>query len=115
MLIINGTFAVYVWLQNQMNAATTFTIISLFEVLQGPLVTLPFSVSSLIQANVSLNRLQSYLLTDEMMTDCIQEGPNTTEKAIVMRNVNLKWGNDATKPSTTTTEGSAPPKSKVQI
>jgi ABC-type multidrug transport system fused ATPase/permease subunit len=48
MLIINGTFALYVGLNNQMSAASTFTIISLFQVLQGPLLMLPQSVSSLI-------------------------------------------------------------------
>jgi ABC-type multidrug transport system fused ATPase/permease subunit len=41
MLIINATFAMYVLLGNQLTAANTFTLISLFQILQEPLRSLP--------------------------------------------------------------------------
>jgi len=41
MMVINATFAYYIYLGNEMNPASTFTIISLFQVLQEPLRQLP--------------------------------------------------------------------------
>lgn len=72
MLIINATFAMYVLLGNDLTPSNTFTLISLFQILQEPLRSLPQSINALIEANVSMKRMQKFLLCDEIMSDCIE-------------------------------------------
>lgn len=62
----------YVLLGNTLTAANTFTLISLFQILQEPLRSLPQAINALIEANVSMKRMQKFLLTDEVMMDCIE-------------------------------------------
>ncbi|CAD8155775.1 unnamed protein product [Paramecium pentaurelia] len=71
MLILNATFVIYVAIGNNLTPANTFAIISLFQSLQGPLLFLPMALNALIEANISFKRVQGFLLTKELMNDCI--------------------------------------------
>ncbi|CAD8129121.1 unnamed protein product [Paramecium sonneborni] len=70
MLILNATFLIYVAIGNDLTPANTFAIISLFQSLQGPLLFLPMALNALIEANISFQRVQRFLLTKELMNDC---------------------------------------------
>ncbi|CAD8149098.1 unnamed protein product [Paramecium pentaurelia] len=71
-LTLNVTLAVYIWLQYNLTPADTFTIISLFNILQQSASALPSFINQIIEANISIKRIQNFLLTDELMNDCIQ-------------------------------------------
>ncbi|CAD8048099.1 unnamed protein product [Paramecium sonneborni] len=71
-ITLNITLAVYIWLQHNLTPAETFSIISLFSILQQSAIGLPRFINQIIEANISIKRIQNYLLTDELMNDCIQ-------------------------------------------
>ncbi|CAD8199386.1 unnamed protein product [Paramecium octaurelia] len=71
-LILSMTFGLYVYLGHQLNPSTTFAIISLFQILQQPLLQLPIAINSLIEAKLSLKRISKFLNTKDLMTNCIQ-------------------------------------------
>ncbi|CAD8136284.1 unnamed protein product [Paramecium pentaurelia] len=71
-LTLNITLAVYILLQYNLSPAETFSIISLFSILQQSASALPSFINQIIEANISIKRIQNFLLTDELMNDCIQ-------------------------------------------
>ncbi|CAD8141597.1 unnamed protein product [Paramecium octaurelia] len=71
-LTLNVTLAVYIWLQYNLTPADTFTIISLFNILQQSASALPSYINQIIEANISIKRIEKFLFTDELMDDCIQ-------------------------------------------
>ena len=64
-------------LHSQLDAATAFTALSLFNVLRFPLNMLPQVISSLVEANVSVKRLQKYLLAEEVDPFAVERKPRT--------------------------------------
>ncbi|CAK61097.1 unnamed protein product (macronuclear) [Paramecium tetraurelia] len=68
-LILSMTFGLYVYLGHQLNPSTTFAIISLFQILQQPLLQLPIAINSLIEAMLSLKRISKFLDTKDLMTN----------------------------------------------
>jgi ATP-binding cassette subfamily C (CFTR/MRP) protein 10 len=55
------TFITYVQLGNQLTPAKVFTSLALFNMLIGPLNAFPWVINGLVQAWVSLKRVQNYL------------------------------------------------------
>lgn len=55
------TFGVSVWMGNPLTAATTFTTVALLNMLIGPLNTFPWVLNGLIEAWVSLKRVQELI------------------------------------------------------
>ncbi|CAI5775246.1 canalicular multispecific organic anion transporter 1 [Podarcis lilfordi] len=72
------TFAVYVMVDenNVLDAQKAFTSISLFNVLRFPLGFLPLTLSSLVQVNVSTERLERYLGSEDLNTSAICHEPS---------------------------------------
>ncbi|CAK8671763.1 unnamed protein product [Clavelina lepadiformis] len=68
LLVSLTTFGVYTLSDpnNILDAEKAFVSISLFNILQFPLIVLPFSISFLVQATVSLKRLQKFFCYDEL-------------------------------------------------
>lgn len=60
-LISISTFATYSLLGNHLTAATVFTSMALFNVLIGPLNAFPWVLNGLVEAWVSLDRVEFYL------------------------------------------------------
>jgi ABC-type multidrug transport system fused ATPase/permease subunit len=60
------TFMTYVSLGNELTVATALTSLALFEVLRFPLFMLPQVINNLIEARVSVDRIQSFLLQPEV-------------------------------------------------
>lgn len=49
-------------------------------------------ISSLVESNISIKRIEKFLLTKELMIDCIEKNEFTKEKdSIIVRNGNFSW------------------------
>uniref|UniRef100_A0AAX7VJX5 ATP-binding cassette, sub-family C (CFTR/MRP), member 3 n=1 Tax=Astatotilapia calliptera TaxID=8154 RepID=A0AAX7VJX5_ASTCA len=92
-LVALTTFAVYVTVdeKNILDAETAFVSISLFNILRFPLNMLPQVISSLVQASVSLKRVQNFLSHDELDPDSVNRS-NTVTVTVV--NGKFTWGKD---------------------
>ncbi|KFM06516.1 Canalicular multispecific organic anion transporter 1, partial [Aptenodytes forsteri] len=76
-LVSASSFAVYVLVDenNILDAQKAFTAISLFNVLRFPMAMLPLVLSSLVQTNVSTERLERYLGGEDLDTSAIHHNP----------------------------------------
>uniref|UniRef100_A0A3P9BA01 Canalicular multispecific organic anion transporter 2 n=1 Tax=Maylandia zebra TaxID=106582 RepID=A0A3P9BA01_9CICH len=90
-LVALTTFAVYVTVdeKNILDAETAFVSISLFNILRFPLNMLPQVISSLVQASVSLKRVQNFLSHDELDPDSVNR-----KFAVTVVNGKFTWGKD---------------------
>ena len=60
-----ATFTTYSLTGHSLSVATALTSLALFEILRFPLFMFPRVINNLVEANVSINRLRSYLLSEE--------------------------------------------------
>ncbi|XP_076819731.1 multidrug resistance-associated protein 1-like isoform X1 [Clavelina lepadiformis] len=86
------TFAVYLLSDpsHSLDAQKIFVSISLFDLVQFPLLNLPFTVSAVVQAKLSLKRLQQFLNYDELDPKCINEKPDSSF-AVEVDNGTFAW------------------------
>ncbi|XP_052568818.1 ATP-binding cassette sub-family C member 2 isoform X1 [Peromyscus californicus insignis] len=89
------TFSVYVLVDsnNVLNAEKAFTSITLFNVLRFPLTMLPMVTSSMLQASVSVERLEKYLGGDDLDTSAIRHVRNS-DKAVQFSDASFTWDRD---------------------
>ncbi|XP_041517852.1 ATP-binding cassette sub-family C member 2 [Microtus oregoni] len=89
------TFAVYVVVDsnNILNAEKAFTSITLFNVLRFPLAMLPMVISSMLQASVSIERLEKYLGGEDLDTSAIRHVSNF-DKAVQFSEASFTWDRD---------------------
>lgn len=89
------TFAVYVLVDsnNILNAEKAFTSITLFNILRFPLGMLPMVISSVLQAMVSVDRLEKYLGGDDLDTSAIRHDHNF-DKAVQFSEASFTWDPD---------------------
>uniref|UniRef100_A0A673CN08 ATP-binding cassette, sub-family C (CFTR/MRP), member 3 n=1 Tax=Sphaeramia orbicularis TaxID=375764 RepID=A0A673CN08_9TELE len=82
-LVALTTFAVYVTVDknNILDAEKAFVSLSLFNILRFPLNMLPQVISSIVQASVSLKRIQGFLSHDELDPNSVDR-KNTQYDAI---------------------------------
>ena len=62
------TFATYIGLGNTLTASKAFTSMALFSILQFPVVMFPRMIANLMEALVSLRRIQSFLMEPEVVS-----------------------------------------------
>ncbi|KAF9163643.1 hypothetical protein DFQ26_002301 [Actinomortierella ambigua] len=60
------TFVVYSLAGNELNAAIVFSSLSLFNIMRMPLMIFPQVVSGMVDALVSIHRVEDFLLADEL-------------------------------------------------
>ncbi|XP_066291265.1 multidrug resistance-associated protein 1-like isoform X1 [Branchiostoma lanceolatum] len=92
-LVSLTTFAVYVLVdeRNILDAEKAFVALSLFNILRFPLNMLPNLITSMVQARVSLQRLENFLGHDEL-------DPNNVDRhvlrgpPIAMEDATFSWG-----------------------
>nr|QNH67948.1 ATP-binding cassette transporter subfamily C member 1 X9 [Brachionus plicatilis] len=85
-----ASFIVYVVTGNNLNASTAFVSLTLFNTMRFPLILLPNVITMLIQANVSMTRIRTFLLRDELGTNQIKHD-NVAGEAVKFDNVDLGW------------------------
>jgi len=65
LLVAVATFTTYTLTGHDLDVATALTSLALFEILRFPLFMFPRVINNLVEANISINRLSSYLLSEE--------------------------------------------------
>ena len=61
LLVAVATFTVYVLSGNRLDVSTALTSLALFEILRFPLFMLPNVINNIVEASVSLGRIESFL------------------------------------------------------
>ncbi|XP_052452980.1 ATP-binding cassette sub-family C member 3-like isoform X1 [Carassius gibelio] len=91
-LVALTTFAVFVSVDkdNILDAEKAFVSLSLFNILRFPLNMLPNVISSIVQASVSLKRIQDFLSHDELDPESVDR-TNTSEYAVSVVNGKFSW------------------------
>uniref|UniRef100_H0WIX5 ATP binding cassette subfamily C member 2 n=1 Tax=Otolemur garnettii TaxID=30611 RepID=H0WIX5_OTOGA len=94
-LVSVTTFSVYVLVDsnNVLDAQKAFTSITLFNILRFPLSMLPMVISSMLQASVSIDRLEKYLGGDDLDTSAIRHDSNF-DKAVQFSEASFTWEHD---------------------
>ncbi|XP_072523441.1 ATP-binding cassette sub-family C member 3 isoform X2 [Salminus brasiliensis] len=92
-LVALTTFAVYVSVDksNVLDAEKAFVSLSLFNILRFPLNMLPQVISSLVQASVSLKRIQEFLSHNELDPDNVDKKPAPSDYAVTVVNGKFSW------------------------
>lgn len=87
------TFAVFVTVDenNVLDAEKAFVSLSLFNILRFPLNMLPQVISSIVQASVSLKRIQDFLSHDELDPENVDRRNNASEYAVSVINGKFSW------------------------
>ncbi|KAK2632393.1 hypothetical protein EUGRSUZ_L01615 [Eucalyptus grandis] len=92
------SFGTFTLLGGDLTPARAFTSLSLFAVLQLPLNTLPNLMSKVVTANVSLQRLEELILTEE--TVVVPNPPiEPGQPAISIKDGHFSWDSKAEKPT----------------
>lgn len=91
-LVSVTTFSVYVLVDsnNILDAEKAFTSITLFNILRFPMSMLPNVISAMLQASVSVDRLEKYLGGDDLDTSAIRRDPNF-DKAVQFSEASFTW------------------------
>ncbi|CAH1406918.1 unnamed protein product [Nezara viridula] len=93
------TFAAYVLLDDThvLDSSKVFVSISLFNIMQTPLMMVPMVLSSAIQAAVSIKRINKFLNSEDLDLDTVTHDTKD-EEPLVMEKCTFSWGAD--EPST---------------
>uniref|UniRef100_A0A8C5FPV0 ABC-type glutathione-S-conjugate transporter n=1 Tax=Gadus morhua TaxID=8049 RepID=A0A8C5FPV0_GADMO len=91
-LVALTTFAVYVKVDenNVLDAEKAFVSLSLFNILRFPLNMLPQVISSIIQASVSLKRIQDFLSHSELDPEAVQKN-SAAKHSVTVINGKFTW------------------------
>ncbi|XP_028669916.1 multidrug resistance-associated protein 1-like isoform X1 [Erpetoichthys calabaricus] len=96
-LIAFAMFGVYVLIDktNVLDAQKVFVSMALINILKTPLSLLPFSMSTTMQAGVSLKRLGKYLCQEELKADSVDRGPpSSAGHSVLVENGTFSWSKD---------------------
>ncbi|XP_066451295.1 ATP-binding cassette sub-family C member 10 [Eleutherodactylus coqui] len=92
------TFITYVLLGHQLTAAKVFTTLALVGMLILPLNNFPWVLNGVLEAKVSLDRVQGFLALPEqdMLRYYRTEAPSRDDGVVVeMKNATFSWGSEA--------------------
>ncbi|XP_060863090.1 multidrug resistance-associated protein 1-like isoform X2 [Metopolophium dirhodum] len=94
------TFVVYVLSGDSLilDVQTAFVSLSLFNILRFPLTLLPMVVSSIVQASVSAERINTFLNSKELDPDSVTHDSNENDP-IVIENGTFTWGKPTEAPT----------------
>ncbi|XP_060779435.1 multidrug resistance-associated protein 5 isoform X2 [Neoarius graeffei] len=84
-----ATFSTHMLLGYDLTAAQAFTVVTVFNAMTFALKVTPFSVKSLSEASVAMERFKSVLLMAEVKT--IRERPQNTHVSVELRGASLAW------------------------
>lgn len=91
-LVTLATFATYILSSddNYLDAGKAFVSLSLFNILRFPINLLPMMVSYLVQANVSIKRISTFLKMGDLDPDNVQHS-SIVESAIRVNDGTFSW------------------------
>ncbi|XP_076446135.1 multidrug resistance-associated protein 1-like isoform X2 [Babylonia areolata] len=92
-LVTLATYAWYVLSQRDhfLDASTAFAIMSLLSVLTPILESLGFTISFMVQAKVSVKRINDFLCGEELDFDSVVRNKNNQEAAIHVKRASFAW------------------------
>ena len=92
-LVLISSFATFVLSGNELSGIKAFVTLNYLNILRMPLGILPTAVTWIVQAMVSLRRIDKFLNNDELDQGMI-EHEASDNKAIVVENGAFSWGNE---------------------
>ncbi|RZC64644.1 hypothetical protein C5167_008337 [Papaver somniferum] len=100
-LISAATFGACILLGIPLTAGKVLSALATFRMLQDPIFTLTDSLSAIVQARVSVDRVASYLQEDEIQEDAVISVPRETseEVAIEIENGRFSWDPESRTPT----------------
>ncbi|CDW59347.1 multidrug resistance associated protein 1 [Trichuris trichiura] len=98
-LIVVVVFATYVLSDpnNILDPQTAFVSLSLMNLLRFPMSVIPMLMSFLVQANVSCNRIEKFLLSEEFKPNLVNRTLNQAA-AVKVHKGNFAWSSSAEQP-----------------
>lgn len=90
-LIAVGTFTMYSLLGNRLTAAKVFTSLALFNLLRKPMQMYPRVMNAVLDAWVSIKRLQTYLLEDEVHRRVFEKAPSPEAVRVSFTQASFGW------------------------
>ncbi|XP_043498531.1 multidrug resistance-associated protein 1 isoform X5 [Polistes fuscatus] len=86
------SFATYVLIdeKNVLDSETAFVSLSLFNILRFPLSMLPMMIGNIVQAYVSIKRINKFMNTEELDPNNVQHDPSELHPLII-ENGNFTW------------------------
>ncbi|KAI3889461.1 hypothetical protein MKX03_014589 [Papaver bracteatum] len=100
-LISAATFGACILLGIPLTAGKVLSALATFRMLQDPIFTLTDSLSAIVQARVSVDRVASYLQEDEIQEDAVISVPKETseEVDIEIENGRFSWDPESSTPT----------------
>ncbi|XP_013718236.2 ABC transporter C family member 8 isoform X1 [Brassica napus] len=83
-----------------LNASTIFTVLATLRVMSEPVRVIPEAISAIIQVNVSFDRINNFLLDDELKIDEIERrGVEKSGTAVDIQAGNFSWDPETKHPT----------------
>ena len=92
-LVLITSFSTYVMSGNELTGVKAFVTMYYITIIRIPLGIFPMVVSYIVQAMVSLKRIDKFLNNEELEDEAIEHQPSEME-AIIIENGNFGWGTD---------------------
>ncbi|KAL5208407.1 hypothetical protein ABZP36_032842 [Zizania latifolia] len=94
------TFGTCLLLGIPLETGKVLSALATFRQLQGPIHSLPDTLSAVIQTKVSLDRICSFMRLDELPSDAVTKHPRgTTDVSIEVRNGHFSWNTSSLAPT----------------
>ena len=99
-IVTSFVLATCILLEMELTYTLVFTVLATFRIIQDPIRSVPDVLSTLIQAKVSLQRLDAFLEEDELSDSIVKrDRSGKSEYAVIVDSAYLSWDPDALKPS----------------
>ena len=91
-LVSVSSFGIYLSQGHKLTPSIAFTTIMMFNIMRGPLNSLPWIISFFIDTFVSMTRIQEFLEQDDIDTKMISsEEENKYQMSLEINNANFAW------------------------
>nr|XP_032800562.1 canalicular multispecific organic anion transporter 1-like [Petromyzon marinus] len=99
-LVSLASFGVYIAVDEShvLDAQKAFTSLALFNIMRIPMAMIPLLISFLVQAGVSVRRMEKFLMNDDIDAASIQKNPDL-DCAIRIENASFTWDREDPQPT----------------
>lgn len=91
-LISITSFGMYMYLGNELSPSITYTVVMMFNIMRGPLNSLPWIISQFIETFVSIKRIEEFLLQEDVDRSKIHRlSHDAFSYALAIQNASFAW------------------------